>query len=57
MFGVRQSGDVLFKIADIKKDYKILVTAKEDSMEFLRDKKLDDYKYIKEELSKSINLD
>ena len=45
------------KIADIKKDYKILVTAKEDSMEFLRDKKLDDYKYIKEELSKSINLD
>ena len=57
LFGVRQSGDVLFKIADIKKDYKILVTAKEDSMEFLRDKKLDDYKYIKEELSKSINLD
>ena len=46
LFGVRQSGDVLFKIADIKKDYKILVTAKEDSMEFLRDKKLDDYKYI-----------
>ena len=57
LFGVRQSGDVSFKIADIKKDYKILVTAKEDSMEFLRDKKLDDYKYIKEELSKSINLD
>ena len=57
LFGVRQSGDVSFKIADIKKDYKILVTAKEDSMEFLRDKKLDGYKYIKEELSKSINLD
>ena len=57
LFGVRQSGDVLFKIADIKKDYKILVTAKEDSMKFLENKDLDNYKDIKYELSKSIDLD
>ncbi len=56
LFGIRQSGDLSFKIADIKKDYKILLTAKEDSMEFLKERNLDDYKYIKDELSKSVDL-
>ena len=57
LFGVRQSGDLSFKIADIRKDYKILVTAREDSIKFMKDFNIDDYPLIKEELSKSINLD
>lgn len=35
IFGVKQSGDMSFKIANLKSDYKILVQAKKDSMEFL----------------------
>lgn len=31
LFGVKQSGEMHFKIADIKKDYKILVQAKKDA--------------------------
>lgn len=36
LFGVKQSGDMSFKIADLKKDYKILLKAKDDSEEFLQ---------------------
>ena len=39
MFGLRQSGDMVFKIADIKKDYNILLKAKEDAMEYLEKNK------------------
>lgn len=35
LFGIRQSGDMIFKIADIKKDYKILMQCKKDSEKFL----------------------
>lgn len=35
LFGVKQSGDMTFKIADIKEDYKILLQTKKDSLEFL----------------------
>lgn len=35
LFGVRQSGDMVFKLADLKRDYKILVQATKDSEEFL----------------------
>ncbi|MDE6141860.1 MAG: ATP-dependent DNA helicase RecG, partial [Bacilli bacterium] len=35
LFGVRQSGDMVFKIADIHSDYKILLQCKEDSQQFL----------------------
>lgn len=35
LFGVRQSGDMVFKIADIHHDYKILLQCKEDSQKFL----------------------
>lgn len=35
LFGVRQSGDMAFKIADIKQDFNILMQAKVDSEEFL----------------------
>ncbi len=35
LFGTRQSGDMSFKIADIKRDFKVLLKTKEDSEEFL----------------------
>lgn len=51
IFGVRQSGDMSFKIADVKRDFKVLLQAKADSLEFLEknDKNLfkNDEKYIK----------
>lgn len=39
LFGTKQSGDMTFKIADIKENYKILLQAKKDSMEFLLNNK------------------
>ena len=38
LFGTKQSGDMTFKIADLKADYKILLQAREDSLEYLLDK-------------------
>ena len=35
IFGERQSGDMLFKLSDLKQDFKILLKAKEDSEEYL----------------------
>lgn len=55
LFGVRQSGDMEFKIADLRKDYKILLQAKEDSNEFLN-KDINEYIDIKNELYRSVNL-
>ena len=37
LFGTRQSGDMSFKIADIRRDYKILLQAKTDSSAFVED--------------------
>ncbi len=37
LFGTRQSGDMVFKIGDLRRDYKILVQCKNDSKEFLLD--------------------
>jgi len=56
MFGIRQSGDMQFKLADIKKDYKMLVQAKEDSLEFINNYK-DKYKYIYNLVTNLHNLD
>ena len=51
LFGVKQSGDMTFKIADIKQDFKILLKAKEDSNEFIEENKenyfKNDEKYYK----------
>jgi len=41
LFGTKQSGDMSFKIADIKNDYKILLQAKKDSEEYLLDSTTD----------------
>lgn len=35
LFGIKQSGDMSFKIAEIKRDYKILLQAKEDVISFI----------------------
>src|SRR5574344_962094 len=57
LFGIRQSGDMSFKVADFKRDFNILLKAKEDSEEFLS--KLDDPKYIfiKDLINSNNNLD
>lgn len=41
LFGTKQSGDMTFKIANIKNDYKILLQAKKDSKEYLLNKDSD----------------
>ena len=44
LFGTKQSGDMSFKIANIKEDYKILVQANKDALEFLNTASLEDLK-------------
>ena len=54
LFGTRQSGDMSFKIANVKEDYKILLQTKKDSMEFLKSTKEEDIK-LRCEIISSIN--
>lgn len=42
LFGTKQSGDMSFKIANVKKDYILLLEAKKDSEEFFQSKDLKD---------------
>ena len=53
LFGTKQSGDMNFKIADIKADYKILLQTKKDSMEFLTNED-EENKELKEFIIKTI---
>lgn len=48
IFGIRQSGEQSFKIANLNRDYKILMQCKSDAEEFLKSKNLDDYEVQKE---------
>lgn len=48
IFGIKQSGEQSFKIANLNRDYKILMQCKSDAEEFLKSKNLDDYKDQKE---------
>lgn len=48
IFGIRQSGEQSFKIANLNRDYKILMQCKSDAEEFLKSNNLDDYKVQKE---------
>ncbi len=43
LFGVRQSGDMTFKIADLRRDFKILLKAKEDVETFINNENLTNY--------------
>ena len=47
IFGIRQSGEQSFKIANLNRDYKILMQCKSDAEEFLKNKNLDNYKVQK----------
>ena len=38
LFGTKQSGDMFFRIANLKRDYKLLLQTKKDSLEFLTTK-------------------
>lgn len=53
LFGTKQSGDMTFKIADIKNDYSILLKAKEDSYNYLL-KKAEEEKLLKQKIIDSI---
>ena len=57
LFGIRQSGDMTFKLADIKKDFKILMQCKNDAEDFFHNNiaDLDKYTNIKK-LITSVNL-
>lgn len=59
IFGIRQSGDMNFKLADIKNDYDLLLKAKEDSNKFIssEDFKKDKYKHIRKLIKNSVNQD
>ncbi len=50
IFGVRQSGDMAFKILNIKNDFNILRTAKEDSEEFLKSKEIGHFNNLIQEM-------
>ena len=54
LFGTKQSGDMTFKIANLKQDYKILIQAKKDSQEYLLDTSYDEDE-LKKSLIDSIN--
>ena len=56
LFGSRQSGDMSFNLADLKKDFDMLLKAKEDAEEFLLKDDLK-YSYIKNIALESTNLD
>lgn len=45
LFGVKQSGDMSFKIADLKRDFSILSQANIDAENFLVSKKFQEYEY------------
>jgi ATP-dependent DNA helicase RecG len=56
LFGTRQSGDMNFRIANIKEDYDLLVKANKDAKEFIKNK---DSKYdlLKETILTAIDTD
>lgn len=60
LFGIRQSGDMIFKIADIKRDFKILLQCKKDTEEFILNNIENDfrnYAYYRNILEQLMNND
>ena len=57
IFGTRQSGDMNFKLANIKDDYDLLLMTKEDSTRFIKSKEFKEERYdiIRDMLKTSIN--
>ena len=54
LFGTKQSGDMEFKIANLRSDYKILVQAKNDSLQYLEGEEFNN-EALKKRLLSSIN--
>jgi len=52
LFGQKQSGDMTFKIANLKRDYEILLNVKEDVMEFIKQKEYIKFTYYQKIIEK-----
>ena len=59
IFGTRQSGEIKFKLADMKRDFTILLRAKEDSQEVLNSDEYKNGKYflLRDLIEKSMHLE
>jgi len=57
LFGVRQSGETGLKLANVKKDFQMLLKARDDVVEFLPKLNMEDYPDICVELEKINNMD
>lgn len=57
LFGVRQSGDMNFRLADFRNDYNILMKAKKDTFDLLTTNNINNYPKLIELLGDSTNLD
>ena len=55
LFGVKQSGDMTFKLANLTKDYNMLIKAKDDSEKILNE--IEKYPILKDILKETINMD
>ena len=55
LFGIKQSGDMSFKLANLSKDYELLLKAKDDSNKILNN--IDKYEILKNILKENINMD
>ncbi len=57
LFGIRQSGETGLKLANVKKDFQMLLKARDDVLEFLPQLNKEDYPLIYEELEKMESAD
>ena len=57
LFGLRQSGEIGLKLANVKKDFQMLLKAKDDAIEFLANPNKESYQNTYKELQKINNLD
>lgn len=57
LFGIRQSGETGLKLANVKKDFQMLLKARDDAIEFLPKLNKEEYPYLYEELEQIDNQD
>ena len=50
LFGIRQSGEIGLKLADIKKDFQMLLKARDDVLEFIPKLNKEEYPILYNEL-------